>query len=159
MQGNRILIFESILIYQHLHPEPVEGLHPLPLHPEPVEGSRRTLHPEPVEGWPVEGWPVEGWPVEGWPVEGWPVEGWPVEGWPVEGWPVEGWPVHYFCWIIPPAHPNRPLSSLLLGPGPSLNLPFPMEGFQPRRELVAEHQLHRASRQSVAFYCSPFMGC
>ena len=27
-----------------------------------------------------------------------------------------------------------------------------MEGFQPRRELVAEHQLHRASRQSVAFY-------
>ena len=24
--------------------------------------------------------------------------------------PVEGWPVHYFCWIIPPAHPNRPLS-------------------------------------------------
>ena len=30
-QGNRILIFESILIYQHFHPEPVEGLHPLPL--------------------------------------------------------------------------------------------------------------------------------
>ena len=34
-QGNRILIFESFLIYQHFHPEP------LTLHPEPVEG----LHP------------------------------------------------------------------------------------------------------------------
>ena len=30
-QGNRILIFESILIYQNFYPEPVEGLHPLPL--------------------------------------------------------------------------------------------------------------------------------
>ena len=30
-QGNRILIFESTLIYQHFYPEPVEGLHPLPL--------------------------------------------------------------------------------------------------------------------------------
>ena len=31
-QGHRILIFESFLIYQHFHPEP-----PTP-HPEPVEG-------------------------------------------------------------------------------------------------------------------------
>ena len=37
-QGNRILIFESILIYQHFHPEP------LTFHPEPVEG----LHPLPL---------------------------------------------------------------------------------------------------------------
>ena len=29
--GFRILIFQSILIYQHFHPEPVEGLHPLAL--------------------------------------------------------------------------------------------------------------------------------
>ena len=36
-QGNRILIFESILIYQHFHPEPLTH------HPEPVEG----LHPLP----------------------------------------------------------------------------------------------------------------
>ena len=37
-QGNRILIFESILIYQHFHPEPLTP------HPEPVEG----LHPLPL---------------------------------------------------------------------------------------------------------------
>ena len=30
-QGNRTSIFESIFIHQHFHPEPVEGLHPLPL--------------------------------------------------------------------------------------------------------------------------------
>ena len=40
-QGNRILIFESILIYQHSHPK---SLTP---HPEPP-----TPHPEPVEGAP-----------------------------------------------------------------------------------------------------------
>ena len=40
-QGNRILIFESILIYQHFHPEPLTP------HPEPV-----IPHPEPVEGAP-----------------------------------------------------------------------------------------------------------
>ena len=37
-QGNRILIFESIFIYQHFHPEPLTP------HPEPVEG----LHPLPL---------------------------------------------------------------------------------------------------------------
>ena len=37
-QGNRILIFKSILIYQHFHPEPLAH------HPEPVEG----LHPLPL---------------------------------------------------------------------------------------------------------------
>ena len=36
-QGNRILIFESFLIYQHFHPEP-----PTP-HPEPVEGAPPLL--------------------------------------------------------------------------------------------------------------------
>ena len=36
-QGNRILIFESILIYQHFHPEP------LTLHPKPVEGGPPLL--------------------------------------------------------------------------------------------------------------------
>ena len=37
-QGNRIVIFESIFIYQHFHPEPLTP------HPEPVEG----LHPLPL---------------------------------------------------------------------------------------------------------------
>ena len=41
MEGNRILVFESILIYQHFHPEPLTH------HPEPP-----THHPEPVEGAP-----------------------------------------------------------------------------------------------------------
>ena len=54
-QGNRILIFESILIYQHFHPEP------LTFHPEPVEGlirpPPRTPHPEPLTPQPE---PVEG---------------------------------------------------------------------------------------------------
>ena len=45
MEGNRILVFESILIYQQFHPEPLTH-HPEPLtpHPEPVEG----LHPLPI---------------------------------------------------------------------------------------------------------------
>ena len=64
VQGNRILIFESILIYQHFHPEPVEGLHPLPL--------ILSLSPIILS--------------------------------------LSKDPLHYFCWIIPPAHPNRPLS-------------------------------------------------
>ena len=63
-QGNHILICESFLIYQHFHPEP------LTLHPEPVEG----LHPLPL-----------------------------ILSLSKE-------PLHYFRWIIPPAHPNRPLS-------------------------------------------------
>ena len=43
-QGNRILIFESILIYQHFHPEPpTPHLAPPPHHPEPVEGAPPLL--------------------------------------------------------------------------------------------------------------------
>ena len=70
-QGNRMLIFESILIYQHFHPEP------LTLHPEPVEGPcplplTLSLLPFILS--------------------------------------LSKEPLHYFCWIIPPAHSNRPLS-------------------------------------------------
>ena len=36
-QGNRIVIFESIFIYQHFHPEPLTP------HPEPVEGAPPLL--------------------------------------------------------------------------------------------------------------------
>ena len=91
-QGNRILIFESILIYQHFHPEPltphpepVEGLHPLPLilslegpHPLPlILPLILSLLPLILSPLPLI---------------------------------LSKEPLHYFCWIIPPAHPNRPLS-------------------------------------------------
>ena len=105
-QGNRILIFESIRIYQHFHPEPPT------LHPEPVEG----LHPLPIIlsllpfilsllpfilsllpfilsllplilsllPFILSLLPL-------------------ILSLSKE-------PLHYFCWIVPPAHPNRPLS-------------------------------------------------
>ena len=78
-QGNRIVIFESILIYQHFHPEPLTP------HPEPVEG----LHPLPII---LNLLPIILHPIPF------------ILSLSKE-------PLHYFfCWIIPPAHPNRPLS-------------------------------------------------
>ena len=75
-QGNRILIFEPILIYQHFHPEP------LTLHLEPVEG----LHPLPLILHPLP----------------------PILSLLPFILSLSKEPLHYFCWIIPPAHPDRP---------------------------------------------------